>query len=141
LALNAPCALFGVPSCRVCIRALRGDVKCMLSTAGHSSVCDNYCAASPKKSRDSCQLDRENQKYGQLYRKISRLFLLHVLSSNKTCLEYAMVDVPSAFGIAPISSEMATEGHKDHMSKRISLFTFQLFTSQPHTAPHPIDFF
>jgi hypothetical protein len=131
----------GYLSCRVCIRALRGDVKCMLSTAGHSSVCDNYCAASPKKSRDSCQLDRENQKYGQLYRKISRLFLLHVLSSNKTCLEYAMVDVPSAFGLAPISSEMATEGHKDHMSKRISLFTFN-FSHRSPTRPHtPLIFF
>jgi hypothetical protein len=45
--------------------------------------------------------NRENQKYGQLYRIFFRLVLLHVLSNNKTCLAYAMVDVPSAFDLAP----------------------------------------
>jgi hypothetical protein len=47
------------------------------------------------------------RKYGQLYRRTSILLLLHVLSTNKTDLEYAMVNVPSASVLAPISSDTA----------------------------------
>jgi hypothetical protein len=68
-------------------------------SAGHSSVCDTSTIA--WKSRDSCQLESGKSEIDQLYRIFFRLFLIHVLSTNKTCLAYAMVDVPSAFDLAP----------------------------------------
>lgn len=79
----------------------------MHAHSGHSSICDTfyYCAA--KKSRDSCQLDAENQVYCQPYRNISRLVLLRVLSTIEVGLKFTIVDVPSAFVLTHISSDRA----------------------------------
>lgn len=63
--------------------------------------------ARQKKSRESCQLDAENQVYCQPYRNISRLVLLRVLSTIEVGLKFTIVDVPSAFVLTHISSDRA----------------------------------